>query len=142
MIVENKRMESGFFKSDQTAVTITIDEYEEINKKNEIYGTVLKRVASLYSDPYQRLDNIEDAISVIIKQTTNEKMIGKIGEMIYNQKRKKLEISHLNRFVVIDIDKQDIVAIENTPTKALIEAKKISDKHYFIRKVGKNISMN
>ena len=143
--IKQQSTESELFREGykgEVKVTVSYEEYEDLNNENQAYKNLIKKIATLHSDPYQRVDNMEDAIKLIIKQTTNEKIIGKIGEIIYDQKRKELETSHLNKFVVIDIDKQDIVSIEDTPTKAIIEAKKIADKHYFLRKIGKNISIN
>lgn len=131
----------GVFKED-VEVTISYDYYEELNKKNQIYEKMLKSIATLYSDPYQSVDNVKEAIVIIINQVVNEETIGKLGEVIYNKHSRELETHHLDSFVVIDIDKQEIVAIEDTPTKAIVEAKKIADKNYFIRKIGKNIFIN
>lgn len=140
MITESKQQltDLELFKKD---VEVTIS-YEDINNKKQMYENILKSIATLYSDPYQSVDNVKEAIGIIIKQVVNEETIGKLGEVVYNKHKRELETHHLGSFAVIDTDKQEVIAIEDTPTKAIIEAKKITDKHYFIRKIGKNISIN
>ncbi len=143
MITESKQQVTDLelFKED-IKVTISYEDYEESNKKNQVYENILKSIATLYSNPYQSVDNVKEAIGIIIKQVVNEEAIGNLGEVIYNKHRRELETNNLGKFAIIDIDKQEIVAIEDTPTKAIIEAKKIADKYYFIRKIGKNIFIN
>ena len=143
--IKQQSTESELFREGykgEVKVTVSYEEYEDLNNENQAYKNLIKKIATLHSDPYQRVDNMEDAIKLIIKQTTNEGTIGKEGEIVYTKLRESLELSHLGKFVVIDIGKQEIIAIEDTPTKAIIEAKKIADKHYFMRRIGKNIYVN
>ena len=101
--------ESEIFKEsskEEVEVTISCEEYENLNYKNQSYENIIKQIATLYSDPYESVDNVKEAISIILKKAVNEETIGKLGELIYNKHKIKLEATNFGNFVVIDTDKQ------------------------------------
>jgi len=126
----------------ETTVAISTEEYVSLTQQNEQLKNVIIGFAKASADPYTEVSDLPTAITVLSEKINIKDVVGGRGEQIYSTLKEELERKFQGQFAVIDIDKKKMVAVAHTPTHAMLEAKKLGEKNYFLRKIGEITFMN
>ena len=130
------------FEMEGAKVEILWHDYDSLIAQNDKLKKLLTDIATLYASPYQEVDDINSAMTILLSKVSSQEFIGKIGERVYAANQLNLEKTHWGEFVVIDTDSESIIAIDKNPVNAMIEAKRIKDKNYFLRQIGVITTIN
>lgn len=135
---------------------VTIPSYrwdEEESEDNQDPQVTLAQIREIFSDePEETMvyeSNIEDEmLELKLKLNELERIVEQISlpkkritkaEQVYEKLRSKLEKKSMGKIVAIDVNKADVVAIDDTIEEAYAKAITKSDKkRFYFRKVGQS----